>query len=180
MFLIGPLIALLTFPGVIVHGLAHQLLCRWNNVAVLRTCYFRLENCGGYVIHEIPTQGYQSLLIGIGPFLINTIVGALIAFPAALPFVKFSDGDPLDSSLFWLGVSIAMHAIPTRGVAKVAKGIQQAVVRDKGSIWRKVFFTYFFFTYAMVSVPIVFFSLALIYGIAVAMALPTLCIFLLA
>jgi hypothetical protein len=38
----GQLIALLTFPGVIVHELGHQLMCRFLRVAVLDVCYFRV------------------------------------------------------------------------------------------------------------------------------------------
>jgi hypothetical protein len=39
-FIPGPLIALATFPGVIVHELAHQLFCRWFRIPVLNVCYF--------------------------------------------------------------------------------------------------------------------------------------------
>jgi len=117
-FIPGPLIALFTFPGVIVHELAHQLFCRWFNVPVLQVCYFRVGNPAGFVIHEPPTKSYQSLFISVGPFLINTIIGAIVAFPAALPVIQFGAGDLLDYLLIWLGVSIAMHAFPSRGDAR--------------------------------------------------------------
>jgi hypothetical protein len=169
MFLIpGPVIALATFPGVIVHELAHQLFCRWFGVPVLEVCYFRLGNPAGYVIHEPARKGYQSLLISIGPFLINTILGALIAFPAALPVIRFGSGDLLDYFLIWLGVSIAMHAIPSSADAK--------------SLWQSV--KQISLAWRCLTAPIVgviylasigrFFWLDLFYGIGVAVGLPAL------
>jgi Putative zincin peptidase len=171
MFLIpGPLIALATFPGVIVHELAHQLFCRWFRVPVLQVCYFRVGNPAGFVIHEPPTKSYQSIFISIGPFLINSILGALIAFPAALPVIKFGEGDLLDYLLIWLGISIAMHAIPSSGDAK--------------SLWQSVKGPGLSSAVRFAVAPIVgiiclgavgrFFWLDLIYGIGVAIGLPTL------
>ena len=176
MFIIpGFLISLVTFPGIIVHELAHQLFCRWNRVAVLRTCYFRLGNPGGYVVHEIPKHAHKSLLIGLGPFFVNTIIGAIIAFPAALPVIKFNCGDPLDYILVWLGVSIAMHAIPSRGDAKC---MREAVSSDEVSGWLRMLIYP-----AVIIINLAdlgrFFWLDAIYGVVVATALPTLCVMLL-
>jgi hypothetical protein len=177
MFLIPSfLISLVTFPGIIVHELAHQLFCRIQGVAILKTCYFRLGNPAGYVVHEIPKYPHQSLLIGIGPFLVNTIVGALVAFPAALPVIKFDHADGLNSVLIWLGVSIAMHAFPSRGDAE---SMNSAISTGDVPILLKI-----------VTAPIVllinfaaigkFFWLDLFYGVGVAVALPTLVVNLLA
>jgi hypothetical protein len=118
MFIPGPLNALVTFPGVIVHEVAHQLFCRFFRVAVLDVCYFRFGNPAGYVVHEPPETPGQQLWIGIGPFLVNTLVGAVIAAPAAIPVLQFEAGDALDYLLIWLGVSIAMHAFPSTGDAQ--------------------------------------------------------------
>jgi hypothetical protein len=169
-FIPGPLIALATFPGVIVHELAHQLFCRWFRVPVLKVCYFRAGNPAGFVIHEPPTKSYQSLFISIGPFLINTLLGALIAFPAALPVIQFGAGDPLDYLLIWLGVSIAMHAIPS--------------TRDAKSLWTSVKGPDVSSLGRFLVAPIVgiiylaalgrLFWLDLVYGIGVAVGLPTL------
>jgi Putative zincin peptidase len=169
-FVPGPLIALATFPGVIIHELAHQLFCRWFRVPVLKVCYFRVGNPAGFVIHELPTKSYQSLFISIGPFLINTLLGALIAAPAALPVIKFATGDLLDYLLIWLGVSIAMHAIPSTGDAK--------------SLWQSVKGPGVSSVVRFMAAPIIgiiylavlgrIFWLDLIYGIAVAVGIPTL------
>lgn len=68
-FIPGFLITILTFPGVIVHELAHQIFCRICRVAVFDVCYFKFGNPAGYVVHEHPKNAYSQILIGIGPFL---------------------------------------------------------------------------------------------------------------
>jgi hypothetical protein len=126
-FIPGWLISILTFPGVIVHEIAHQLFCRLFRVAVLNVCYFRVGNPAGYVVHEHPKKASQHLWIGIGPFFLNTILGALIALPGAIPVLQFESGTILDWFFVWLGVSIAMHAFPSTGDAKsIWQGVQSA------------------------------------------------------
>lgn len=116
-FIPGFIISAVTFPGVIVHEFAHQFFCYLMRVPVFKVCYFRFGNPAGYVQHEAPRNKWQHVLISIGPFFVNTIIGAAIAFPAAIPVLKFKDGNPLDYVLIYLGVSIAMHAFPSRGDA---------------------------------------------------------------
>jgi Putative zincin peptidase len=171
MFLIpGPLIALVTFPGVIVHELAHQLFCRWFRVPVLKVCYFRVGNPAGFVIHEPPAKSYQSLFISIGPFLINTLLGALIAFPAALPVIKFGVGDLLDYLLIWLGVSIAMHAIPS---TEDAKSLWKSVNGPGVSSVARFLVAPIVGTIYLAALGRVFW-LDLLYGVGVAVGIPTL------
>lgn len=121
-FIPGFLISIVTFPGVIVHEIAHQLFCRICGIAVLDVCYFRVGNPSGYVVHEPTKNAYQNIIIGIGPFIVNTVVGSLIALPAALPIINFGVGFGAQSLisyvLIWLGVSIAMHSFPSTGDAK--------------------------------------------------------------
>ena len=122
MFLVpGVLIAALTFPGVIVHEMGHQLFCRLFGVAVLDVCYFRFGNPAGYVVHEALVTPAQQILIGIGPFILNSVVGALVALPSAIQVIQFECGSPLDYLLIWLGVSVAMHAFPSTGDAKTLR-----------------------------------------------------------
>jgi hypothetical protein len=170
MIIPGFLIALATFPGVIVHEMAHQLFCRWCRVPVFDVCYFRVGNPAGYVIHENPRTASQQIWIGVGPFLVNTVVGALIAFPATIPTLKFDTGQPVDFLLIWLGISIAMHAFPSTGDAK--------------SIWHGVSSREVPLLAKVVAVPVVgliylgafgsMLWLDLLYGAAVALALPNL------
>src|SRR5882762_2787372 len=105
MFIPGILITFITFPGVIVHALAHQLFCRLYKVPVFQVVYFRMGNPAGYVLHEVPQSKLQSIMISIGPFLVNTLTGALVALPAAMPVFKFDNAGPLDYVLIYLGVS---------------------------------------------------------------------------
>jgi hypothetical protein len=174
MIIPGEIIAILTFPGVIVHEAAHQLFCRLFRVAVLDVCYLRFGNPAGYVVHEPAVRPSQHIWIGVGPFLINTLVGALIAAPAAIPVIQFEAGDPLDYFLIWLGVSIAMHAFPSTGDAK---SIWRTLKERTTSVFTK-----------LIGAPIVLliylgaigsmFWLDLVYGMFVAMLLPNLVIWL--
>jgi len=166
----GWLIALVTFPGVIVHEAAHMLFCKIRGLAVLDVCFFRMGNPSGYVIHENPQKASQQIWIGVGPFLVNTVLGALVAFPGAIPVLKFGAGRPLDFLFIWLGISIAMHAFPSTGDAK--------------SIWRTVSSGQVPWLGKLIAIPIVsliylgaigsMFWLDVLYGAAVALALPNL------
>lgn len=175
MLIPGFILSIITFPGVIVHEIAHQLFCRLFRLAVFEVCYFRVGNPAGYVVHEIPRKTYQQILIGVGPFFVNTVLGAIIAAPAALPVIKFGTGNVLDYFLIWLGVSIVMHSFPSIGDAK--------------SIWSTVKGNETPLPLKIVTVPIIglicigslgsIFWLDLIYGLGVVMLIPNLLVWLL-
>ena len=172
MFIPGPVISAITFPGVIVHELAHQLFCRLYKVPVFKVVYFQFGNPAGYVLHEAPASKWQSIMISIGPFFLNTILGALIAFPAALSMYNFDHSGFLEYLLMYLGISIAMHAFPSTG--------------DANSIWRALNDKDTNLLVKVVGFPIVgliylgaigsFFWLDLLYGYGVAIELPKLII----
>jgi len=176
MIIPGFVIAIITFPGVIVHELAHQFFCRLFKVPVFNVCYFRVGNPAGYVIHEHPKSAWTSLLIGIGPIFVNSIAGPLIALPAVLG-TQFVSGPYqgmegtmviIDAFLIWLGISIAMHSFPSTGDAA---SIWKQVAQPGQSIWLK-----------LVGMPLValiwlgavgsVFWLDAIYGIAITCFLP--------
>jgi hypothetical protein len=117
MFIPGAVITAVTFPGVVVHEFAHQLFCRLFGVAIFEVKYFQFGNPAGYVIHEPVRNPVHQLFIGTGPFFVNTILAALIAFPAALP-VALGEASFIDYVLIYLGVCIGMHAFPSTGDAK--------------------------------------------------------------
>jgi hypothetical protein len=175
MFIPGILITLLTFPGVIVHELAHQLFCRLYKVPVFKVVYFQAQNPAGYVLHEAPESKWQSIMISIGPFFVNTLLGALIALPAALPFFEFDNPSPVDFVLVYFGVSIAMHAFPSTGDASV---IWERLREKDTPLLAKI-----------IGYPVIgliylgtlgsFFWLDLLYGIGVAIGLPRLLVMLL-
>jgi len=168
MFIPGFLISIATFPGVIVHEIAHQFFCRLTGTAVLDVCYFRVGNPAGYVVHDRPSTPGKHLLISIAPFFLNSLVGALIAAPSAISSFTFGDVDLLDGLLIWLGVSIAMHSFPSTGDARSLWG---ALARE--TWWLKVMIApvvLVIFLGAILS----FIWVDVLYGIAVAAFLPKL------
>ncbi len=125
-FIPGQLIGLLTFPGVIVHELAHQICCRICNIPVFEVKYFQFSNPCGYVIHEKCDNPWKNLLTAAGPFLVNTVLGMIITMPAYLQLFVFGDIESTVSSplgllqifLLWVGFSVLMHAFPSTGDAR--------------------------------------------------------------
>ena len=113
----GFLASILTFPGVIVHEIAHLLMCRILGIKVRKVCYFRFGNPMGYVIHEMPRSAWAGILIGFGPLLVNTALGALLGGPF-IGRILASAGDSFSYIMVWLGISIAVHSFPSSGDAK--------------------------------------------------------------
>jgi hypothetical protein len=172
MFIIpGFLIAIVTFPGIVVHELGHLLFCRLRKVAVLEVCFLRLANPPGYVVHEIPGDFTSTFLITIGPFLLNSLTCLLVCLPAFIRVRTFNQEDPLSYVLLWLGVSIGMHAFPSNQDAEGLLAAAKKAARE-------------FNLLALASYPVVlliyvanvlrFFWLDYIYGAAVGLGLPEL------
>ncbi|GAA0530078.1 metalloprotease family protein [Chitinophaga japonensis] len=173
MFVPGIVISAVTFPGVVVHEFAHQLFCRLFGVAIFEVKYFQFGNPAGYVLHEPVRNPVHQLWIGIGPFIINSVLAAIIAFPAAIPVFKFGTGSFIDYLLLYLAVSIGMHAFPSTGDAQT---MWNSLIRGADTpLWLKV-----------ITVPVVgiiylgalgsFFWLDLLYGMGVSFGLPALLI----
>ena len=123
----GFLVAWATFPGVVVHELAHAIMCRLFGLHIYEVKYFRLvpsfRQPAGYVIHQPSTKAWQNALVGIGPFFVNTIVGAIIAAPAALTVLQFG------------GVrDVADHPRKTRYIAQQERGEPAAAKRDAAAV----------------------------------------------
>lgn len=133
----GQLIALLTFPGVIVHELAHFIFCRLFNVKVLDVCFFRADTLPGYVVHESTANPLKVLGISIGPLLFNTMVGGILGLSAAVPAYEFGDFRFTDVIVIWLGVSIAMHSFPSQADAY---SLRRFVQSNPVSFWIKYTF----------------------------------------
>ena len=127
----GFLIALVTFPGVIAHELAHLLFCRLYRVEVHKVCYFRLGNPSGYVLHEAPENPAHQVMIGVGPFFLNTLLGLVLGIATAL----FGPSEGARFALYWLALSIAMHAFPSTGDAR---GIWHAAWRRPAPLLLKL------------------------------------------
>jgi hypothetical protein len=114
-FIPGFIVALLTFPGVVVHEIAHRLFCDIAGVPVYEACYIRFGSPAGYVIHGPVKKLGSAFLIAVGPFIINTLLCAIISFPAVVIFEAVDDfTSPLNLFLLWMGISIGMHAFPSK------------------------------------------------------------------
>jgi len=128
------LISIVTFPGVIVHELAHQLFCYLRRVPVYQVKYFQPQNPCGYVLHEATENPLNNFVISMGPFIVNTLLGAVILLPASIEFTVYGllteiRGGNVGFDIFlrsglmlvsgWLGISVIMHAFPSTGDAKV-------------------------------------------------------------
>ena len=105
-------------PGVIIHELSHYIFCIIFNAKVLDVCYYNFRDSSGYVLHEQPKHLYQNVLISTAPFLINSFIGVLVAYPTIVN--KLSNLGLL--SLNWqdfvriiISISIGMNAIPSKG-----------------------------------------------------------------
>jgi len=170
MIIPGFIITWLTFPGVIIHELAHKLFCHLTGTCVKAVCYFRFGNPAGYVIHDLPSSPWKHLLIGFGPLIVNTVLGLTIAL-MTLP-LKPAVGQTswLFISLMWLAISVAMHSFPSTGDAK---SIWNGIWKQPSSIITR-----------FIGTPLVgliyigalgsFFWLDLIYGISICVGVPEL------
>ena len=158
----GWIVFLLTFPGIMVHELAHQLFCVLVGVRVRKVCYLRLGRTSGYVLHDQPRAAWKQLFIGIGPFIVNTAVGAAIAYPGVTALFQHRAAEA-DYLLVWLGIAIAMHSFPSTD--------------DGANIWRALWTKGTPILVRLVSLPIValiylgalgsLLWLDLVYGVAV-------------
>jgi preprotein translocase subunit Sss1 len=136
MFIVpGYLVALVTFPGVIVHELAHYLFCILTRTAVFEVCYLRSANPCGYVIHEIPRKASHNLIIGIGPYIVNTLLALIIGIPVSIQIFQFNSVNFVDIFLFWVAISVAMHSFPS---TTDANGIWKAVMQPGVNFFLKV------------------------------------------
>lgn len=173
MMIPGVYMALITFPGVVVHEFAHQLFCRLCGVAIFDVKYFQMADPVGYVQHEPVKKPIHQLLISVGPFIVNNILALALAFPASIPVFMFNDGSPFDFLLLYLGLSIAMHAFPSTTDAKV---MWEAIWHGKDTPrWLKIItvpITGLIYAGAMGSVI----WLDLVYGMGIAFGLPILII----
>ena len=104
----GWLIALITFPGIILHEWAHKFFCDRTKIPVYKTCYFRLGNPAGYVIHGQVDNYGKAFLISTAPFLVNTTIAVILFFIAVIIPLGL-----IAYILYWLGLSIAMHSFPS-------------------------------------------------------------------
>jgi hypothetical protein len=170
-FIPGWLIAVVTFPGIIVHEAGHMLFCRLRHVAVLEVCYLRVADPPGYVIHEKCADFTTTFLVSVGPAILNTVLCFLLCFPAFIRVRAFELGDPPSYLLLWLGLSIGMHAFPSTQDGANLWAEAKVAVQQRGLL-AFVSFPLVVGIYIANLLRMVWFDL--IYGAAIGLALPEL------
>jgi hypothetical protein len=111
----GWLVSIVTFPGVIVHEAAHKFFCDVTDTPVYSVTYFRFGNPAGFVVHKEAETLKKSLLITIGPLIVNTVLCGIFTLPVAYPLFILGVSEPTipQMVLAWIGYSIGMHAFPS-------------------------------------------------------------------
>jgi hypothetical protein len=109
----GVVISIITFPGIIVHEMAHRFFCDIAKVPVYEVRYFRIANPPGYVVHGEPGSLKDSFLISVGPFIINSLLCMALTLPYVFPTKMGADPGFEINMLAWMGLSIGMHAFPS-------------------------------------------------------------------
>jgi hypothetical protein len=173
MFLVpGWLIALLTFPGVICHEMAHRFFCDIAGVPVYSVSYFRVGNPAGYVIHGPATKLKSAFLISIGPLIVNTVLCSLLSFTAVIPIfiLEVTERRHLASALllWWVAISMGMHAFPSS--ADMANF--NALVQNAGTRGLPYFVGKFFSGLFAIANVLKFFWFDAVYALMVTFLLP--------
>ncbi len=116
------LFSILTAPGVAVHELGHLFFCWLARVKIYKIKLFQFnKKTAGFVTHAEPRYFFQALFISFGPLFINSLLALLL-------FARVSHNPSEWLSVFrfngnhsiiwlWLGIVIALHAIPSNGDA---------------------------------------------------------------
>ena len=116
MFIPGPLITFLTFPGVVMHEIAHRFMCDILHIAVYDINYFSIgDTQAGYVYHQKTDNIAHDFLIGFAPLFINTFFCILFTLPYSSSVHITGDGISNYSHMFlyWIGMSIGANAFPS-------------------------------------------------------------------
>lgn len=114
----GEFIALVTFPGVIMHEISHRFMCDVFNVPVYEVNYFKLfSKNAGHVMHGRIENVRQNVLIALAPLFFNSIVCILFTFPLTSLFwcsVRPNSAlIPLYAFLWWVGMSAGAQSFPS-------------------------------------------------------------------
>lgn len=158
-----------TFPGIVLHEWSHVAFCSLTGTPIHETCYFCFGNPAGWVKHSPPTNAWKQILIGSGPFFVNSLSAFAIGLYLHITGASFSNLTPLSTLFIWLGISIGSHSFPSSG--------------DARSIWAGVWNNNTSLLATIVGVPIVgllyvaavmeFFFTDVIYGVFLVIFFPS-------
>ncbi len=114
----GAVIATITFPGVILHEMAHKFFCDRYNIPVYDVKYFAMSKHAGHVIHAHVTDSRKNAIIALAPLLINSVVCFVLLFPKILPIMMETSFVSVytfsDIFLIWVGLSCGFNALPSK------------------------------------------------------------------
>jgi len=122
MIIPGEVIALATFPGTILHEIAHRFFCDVTNVPVYAIRYFiPLSTTSGCVIHERTDSLVKAFLIGCGPLIINSLVCMVLTMPYGTSYIFGTSfivpqGPVMNCTYWfvtWFGFCAGISAIPS-------------------------------------------------------------------
>lgn len=105
------LLAIFTFPGVMVHEMSHYWMCQLMQVKVYEVKLFTLSQggCIGYVKHEKIQSLIKCALVAVAPFFFSTSFATLILTTIIVSPMNHQ----AHTFLTWLGFSIAFWAFPS-------------------------------------------------------------------
>lgn len=131
----GWVVSLLTFPGVILHELAHKIMCDCFNIEVYEAAYFVPgDEKSGYIQHAPASGPMGAFAVALGPMLINTFACGVFGFIPLFKLIALDSLQPpdaLDWVLLWASLSFGMHAFPSPEDALMVK----AYCNDNNPFW---------------------------------------------
>lgn len=113
MFIPTDILPYATFPGVIMHEIAHRLMCDFLGIPVYEVRYFIAGPAeSGYVTHEHIHNVTHAFFTSFAPLFINSLLCMLFTFPFYI--AKAVDATmPHHYFLFWIGISMGVNALPS-------------------------------------------------------------------
>jgi hypothetical protein len=132
--------------GVIVHELAHQLMCCLYGVQVKDTQYFKIDrkktgsrqsiSIGGFVLTEDISSFITGLSLGIAPLLINGFLVVLICY-----YHPSWVGTSYEGFMYYLGFALAFGGRPSKqDLSLWAKAFQKNPKRGLFELFLVIFF----------------------------------------
>lgn len=172
----GELIALITFPGIILHEIAHRFFCDFFHVPVYSIRYFiPFSTTAGCVVHEPTNNIFKFFFIGCGPLIINSLVCMVLTFPFGL-ICALETNFIVSKSIIvhlgyifitWIGLCAGLKAFPSnQDIAGLA------ILTE--SFWAKVCIYPFIALIHIVNLNYISFWIRFIYAYLLSLILPRL------
>lgn len=118
-----------TCVGQILHEYAHKRACDNLGIPVEKVCYFQFDAPPGYVVYQLPRYYGHAIGIALAPLFSNTLL-ACVLLVGVIGGLDVWGLPPISSEYLWtwvgfvgaswIGLSCAMHAVPSRPDADLA------------------------------------------------------------